>query len=100
MALRIRDPREAPVLILMAFVRDIDGLGSQLNEQRVKIIDAVVDHERRLPGTEVVGVLLEERPHRRAQAIWIPAIAPLEDRPAGRFNGDSEVDAIPLGERV
>ena len=100
MALRIGDPGEAPVLVLVALVRDLDAFGAELYEERVEVVDAVVDHERGLPGAEVRRVLLEEGPHRRTEAIGVGAIAPLEDRPAGWVNRDSEVGAIPLGERV
>jgi hypothetical protein len=48
----------------MALVGDIDAFRSQLREERVEVVDAVVD------------------------------------RPTGGFNGDSEVRAIPLGERL
>jgi hypothetical protein len=100
MTLWIHDPGEAPVLIVLTLVGDLDALGAELCEQRVEIIDAVIDHERGLPGTEVRRVVLEKGPHGRTDAIWVGTIAPLEDRPAGRFNRDSEVRAIPLGERV
>src|SRR5258705_9123249 len=60
MALRIGDPGEAPVLVLVALVGDLDALGPKRYKQRVEVVDAVVDHERGLPGAEVRRVLLEE----------------------------------------
>jgi len=100
MALRIGDPSEAPVLVLMPLVRDLYALGTQLREERVEIIEAVVKHERGVARTEVGRVLLEERPHGGADASRIVAIAPFEYTPATLFDGNAEMAAVPVGERV
>jgi hypothetical protein len=84
----------------MTLVRDLYALGVQLREERVEIIDAVVEHERGVARTEVGRVLLEERPHRGADASRIVAIAPFEYMPAALFDGNAEMAAVPVGECV
>lgn len=98
--LRVGDPRETTVLILMALVSDLDALRAQLRDQSVEIIDAVIEHESRLAGTKVGRVLVEEGPDRGSEPIRIIALAPLQDGPAARLDGESEMSAVPLSERV
>ena len=100
MALRIGDPREMAVLILVALVSDLDTLRAQLRNQSVEIIDSVIEHESRLARAKVGRVLLEEGPHRGPEPIRIVALPPLQDSPAAGLDGQPEVSAIPLSERV
>jgi hypothetical protein len=100
MTFEIGDPREASVLVLVTLVGDVDTFRAQPPEERVEIVDAVVDHERGLARAEIRRVLLENRPHRGADTIRVITLAPLEDRPAGRLYGDAEMRAIPASERV
>jgi hypothetical protein len=66
-ALRIHDPGEAPVLVVLAAGIDGDTLLFQFLEQRVQIVDTIVDHEPGAAGVELIfRVAWEYRPHRQA----------------------------------
>ena len=60
MALRVGDPREATVLILMALVTNVDTFRAKLRNQSVEIIDAVIEHEGRLARAKVGRLLVEQ----------------------------------------
>src|SRR5688500_9387365 len=97
---RIGDPCEPTVLVLGAFVIDRNTFRLELGDQRVQIVDAVVEHECRFARSEVRRVLLEQGPNRRAGLIGIVRLSPREDTPATRFHRDAKMLAIPVGERV
>ena len=100
MTLRVGNPSEPTVFVLVTLVGDLHALRSELRDQRIQIVNAVVQHERGRARSEVGRVFLEERPHRGANAIGIVAIAPFEDVPAVLFDGDTEMGAVPVRERV
>src|SRR5947209_5713963 len=56
----IGDPPEATVLVLVAISRDVDTLRAQLRNKSVELVDAVVEHERRLARAEIGRVLFED----------------------------------------
>ena len=62
----------------------------------VEVSDAIVDHERRRPRTEIGGVRGERGPNRLLSS------PDGRESPVGlfRFNGHSQVFAIPSGERL
>src|SRR5207237_1174577 len=61
-AFRIGDPRELSVVVLFALRIDRHALGCQRLEQRVEIVDAVVEHERLRRRAEVARVAWKDRP--------------------------------------
>src|SRR3954468_4031981 len=86
-AFRIDRPSEAPVLRLLHRIDDLDPGRAQLGEHRVQIGDAEVHHERLLRPSEVLGVLIEDRPGRGTARRPLERLA----SPVG------EVDAQMLG---
>ena len=83
-------PTEAPVVVLLEAIVDLDTRVAQLREHGIEVADAKVDHPRLLASTEVVGVgverapdgwprvLLPDRigvgPARHAQMLGVPGI--------------------------
>src|SRR4029077_20489963 len=66
-ALRIRAPAEAAVLVL-AGPLDLDARGAQLSQHRVEIADAVVHHRLPISRPEVLGLGRKDRPDERLPA--------------------------------
>src|SRR5262252_4833737 len=62
----IHDPRELAVLVRVGPLNDGYASGAQLLQNPVEVVDAVIDHERRLAGTEPLAVLPRDMPHRLA----------------------------------
>ena len=99
-SLRVGNPSEPTVLVLVTLVGDLHALRSELRDQAVQIVHAVVQHERGRPRSEVGRVFLEEGPHRGTNAIGMVMFAPLKDGPTLVFDGDTEMGAVPVGECV
>src|SRR2546422_10181121 len=95
-ALRIGDPSEPTVGVLVALVVDGHALSGQLPEHAIEVVNPVVDHAGR---REVARLGRKERPHRAPHALGPCLLTPLEHRPALLLYRNSEVLAIPLAER-
>src|SRR2546427_7179295 len=95
-ALRIGDPSDPTVRVLVSLVVDGHALSGQLPEHAIEVVNPVVDHAGR---REVARLGRKERPHRAPHALGPRELTPLEHRPALLLDGDSEVLAIPLAQR-
>jgi len=73
------------------FVIRVDTCVVQLGEHRIKIADAEVEHHLLLRPAEVVAVLRERRPHRRASLL-------LPDNVTLRAAIEAEMLRVPGGE--
>src|ERR1051325_8947671 len=65
-ALGIHDPAELPVLRVLHFLVHPHALGPQRREQPVEVMHAIVDHDRRRAGREVLRVRRKQGPRGRA----------------------------------
>src|SRR5687768_15663802 len=70
-AVRVHDPRELAVLVRFGSLDDRHALRTQLLEQPIEVVDAVVDHERRRARTEPLAVLPRHMPHREASIFGL-----------------------------
>jgi hypothetical protein len=77
-ALRVHDPGEAAVIVVLAFGVDFDSFFAERGEQRVQVVHQLVDHEPRPARIEIFRVFFEERPDCHAGAFRIFRIAPME----------------------
>src|SRR4029079_595900 len=89
-AVGIDPPSETPVLRLLERIDDLDSGRAQLGQQRVKVGDAEVHHERLLRPSEVLGVVIEHSPGRGTARRPLEPLAP----PAGDV--DPEMFGIPV----
>src|SRR5262249_9139734 len=62
-AVRIRDPAEPAELRAFDPIVHHAALRPEDGDHRIQVVDAVVDHERSLAGTEVFGTVGEDAPH-------------------------------------
>jgi hypothetical protein len=60
MALRVGDPRESTVLVLVPLVGYVDPISPELFEERVEIVDAIVQHECWVARAEIRRLFIEE----------------------------------------
>src|ERR1041385_7430167 len=88
-ALGIHDPAEPPVLRVLDLLVDPHALGPQRREQAVQVMHAIVDHERRRAGREVLRVRGKQRPRGRAWTL------PIERGAAPLLHVDAEVLLVP-----
>src|SRR5271169_262710 len=58
----VLDPGEATIALVLALRVDPDASGGEIHQEGVEVVDAVVDHLRLIPLTEVGRILRE----------WIP----------------------------
>jgi len=65
----VLDPGEATVAFIHALRVDPDASGGEVHQERVEVVDAVVDHHRLVPLTEVGRVLREWIPGRHARPL-------------------------------
>src|SRR6202011_3553599 len=68
---RVHDPAEVTELRLFGFWIDIHAFAAELGEDGVKIVDAVVDHERLIAWFEIIGVRFERRPNDVRLSLWL-----------------------------
>src|SRR5215217_2109767 len=87
---RVHDPRELAVFMRLGSLDDCHPVRTQLLDQCVHVVDAVVDHERRRARVEPLGVLRRHTPHRHA-AVLGRVVRPPENRPAEAFERHAEV---------
>src|SRR5947209_4697447 len=95
-AFGVGDPGELSELSILAARVDAHALRGQPREDRVEVVHAVVEHERRRARIEVVRVLVEQRPDGGAGRIGIALAPSEEDRSVLRL--EAEVCAVPLAE--
>src|SRR5437870_2601321 len=96
-SLRVDDPSEAAILELLDFRIDRDAFLPKCGDHGVQVLHPIVDHERRIVGSEVRCVRGEDRPDRVTDALPILAASPGEqgDHP---LDGKAEMFPIPAGE--
>src|SRR6185503_2403973 len=63
---RVHDPCELPVYIRIRAFDDFDPALAQLRDHLVKVVDSVVDHERRVTGTEPLALFFCDVPNSEA----------------------------------
>src|SRR6267142_3730882 len=93
-SLRIDDPGELAVLVRLRPLQDVDAGSLQAGDQLEKIVDPVVDHERRVARPEPFAVPFGDVPGRDA-AILGRVVGPPEDRAAELLERYLEMISIP-----
>src|ERR1044072_7235909 len=76
---RIHDPCELSVFIRLGASDDFDPIRAQLRYQLVKVVNAVVDHERRVTWAEPLAVFSCDTPHSEPLVFGL-VIRPSQDR--------------------
>src|SRR5262249_2289330 len=93
-AFRIHHPAESAVLRFLDLI-DRDALGLERGEDRVEILDLVIDHERLRARVEVAGISIEDGPDRGAAFRGIVVSSPLKLQAAPRLDRESQVLLVP-----
>src|SRR5207244_6924259 len=94
----VLDPGEATIALILALRVDPDASGGEIYQERVEVVDAVVDHRRLIPPTEVGRVHREWIPGRHARPLR-HFILPPEGRPVVA-DLDAQVLRVPASERL
>src|SRR5262249_39660431 len=97
-ALRIDDPPELPILGVIGLLEDVASLGAKRLEERGEVIDAVIDHERRLARRELVSPGGSDQPGRGSLDGVAAGVRPSERGPAPVWNVDAEMGLVPGAE--
>ena len=94
----VLDPGEATKALILALRVDPDAGGGEIHQERVEVVDAVVDHHRLIPLTEVGRVHREWIPGRHARPLR-HFVLPPEHRPIVA-DLDAQVLRVPGSERL
>src|SRR5262249_5609613 len=78
-AVGIVNPGEAAITFVLALGVDLDASFSEAVEQRVYVIDDVIDHERRWARLEIFGVARENAPDGHLLFVGIVVFLPRQD---------------------
>ena len=98
-ALRIDDPPKLAVLRVIDLVENIAAFRFERGDQSVKVLDAVVDHERGVAGSKLLAFLRRNQP-RRLFAYGLPIRVGHNERGAApRLHVDAEVTLVPSPQR-
>src|SRR5271167_881708 len=94
----VLDPGEATIALVLALRVDPDASGAEVQQERVEVVDAVVDHRRLIPLTEVGRVHREWIPGRHARSLR-HFVLPPEGRTVVA-DLDAQVLRVPGSERL
>jgi hypothetical protein len=98
-AVRVIDPGEAPVALVLAIRVDAHAAGLQALEQRVEVVDDVVHHELGRARLEVRRVAGENAPDRHVLGVRVVLLPPGQhERVHGlRRRRPARMEAAPAG---
>src|SRR5512139_673912 len=99
-ALRIHHPAELAELRFLDLVLHVATLLAKGVEERVQVVDAVVDHEGRGARREIVALALEEVPDGRPVEGLALRVDPPEGGTAPRLQRDAQVPLVPVAKRL
>src|SRR5580765_4239406 len=98
-AVRIHDPGELAVFMRLGAADDFDPVRAQLRNQLAEIVDAIIDHERRIAGAEPLAVLARDMPRAHSLVIGL-VIRPAQRRAAPGLQRHAQMLLIPGGQRL
>src|ERR1700674_3064671 len=94
-ALRIHDPTELSVLGVVRLLQDVASFVPKRLKYSGQVLDAIVDHEGRLAGCEVLTISGADGPHGRSLCRTARCVGPRERRASPFLDVDSEVLLVP-----
>src|SRR5215208_1437918 len=83
-SLRVHDPREFSVFMRFGAADDFDSACAELRDHLVKIVNPVVDHERRVTGAEPLALFFCEVPYGQTLVLGL-VIRPSQNSAAKAF---------------
>src|SRR5262249_38506735 len=87
-----------PIVRVIGLLEDVAPFGPKCLEKRRKVIDSVIDHERRLARCEMVPVSGPNRPDRGSLDGVAAGVRPDEGGATPILNIDAEVSLVPGAE--